>query len=101
MADDLTPPKSDSTSDKELPEWLEEASSDDGSVDDEFDRLRERTALASEMYEEMEEMPAKSSSGGFFSRLTPGQRFIISILILLNVIVIIIGFLVLTGRIVF
>ncbi len=78
MADDLTPPQSDSTSNKELPEWLAEASGDDGSVDDEFDRLRERTALASEMYEEMEEMPAKSSAGSFFSRLTPGQRFIIS-----------------------
>ena len=101
MADDWTPPKSDSVSDKEMPEWLEEASGDDGSADDEFDRLRERTALASEMYEEMEEMPAKSSSDGFFSRLTPGQRFIISILILLNVIVIIIAFLVITGRIIF
>lgn len=100
MADELNP-QSEPASDKEMPEWLEEASSGDSTADDEFDRLRERTALASEMYEEMEEMPARGGSGGFFSRLTPGQRFIISILILLNVVVIIIGFLVITGRIVF
>ncbi|MCA9941709.1 MAG: hypothetical protein KC418_23880 [Anaerolineales bacterium] len=101
MADEFDFLKDENAGNEPLPDWLEEASeSEDGEMEDEFDRLRERTALASEMYEEMEE-PATPRSGGFFSNLTPGQRLIISLLILLNVIIIIVGFLVVTGRLVF
>jgi hypothetical protein len=50
---------------------------------DAFDQLRERTALASEVYEDIE--VRDSRGGGILAAISPGQRLILALLVLLNV----------------
>ncbi len=58
---------------------------------DEFDMLRERTALASEAYDDIDsysysESNVSGRSSGFASMFTAGQRAILAFLFLLNII---------------
>jgi hypothetical protein len=64
---------------------------------DEFDQLRQRSARASSAYEDVEIDEGGGSSGFSLSLLTPGQRLVLAVLLLLNVIVIIIGVLAVAG----
>lgn len=59
---------------------------DDFDEVDELDRLREKSARTSSSFDEMEE----SGSGimGWFNRLTPVQKLIIAVLVLVDVIII-------------
>lgn len=94
--------------DEEGPDWLQDlddiedegegppavAEADD--PDAEFDQLRQRSARASSAYDDVE-LEENGGSGFSLSLLTPGQRLVLAILLLLNVIVIIIGVLAMAG----
>ncbi len=88
----------------ELPSWLEEEmadADDDTTVDDRFERLRQQAVLAADdLYEEVE---ARQGSGraGFFSQLTASQRLVLALLFLLNVIIVAVGILIVTGTLTF
>ncbi len=82
--------------DEEGPDWVQdlEFGSDsglgEGTGDDEFEALRQRSARAGAVYEEMEldEEAAGAKPGRFsLNQFTPGQRLILALLVLLNVIV--------------
>lgn len=67
--------------------------------EDEFDRLRQKTARTSAVYDEMDledELEAEES-GGFFSQISPGQRLILLVLLLLDIVVIAVGFMAVFG----
>ncbi len=67
-------------------------------LDDDFDRLREASARSTDLYDDMEIGAAAGGGiGGFLSRLSPGQRLIIAVLFLLDVLVFGCGLLVVTG----
>lgn len=53
--------------------------------EDEFDLLRERSALASEIYDDFQVEELAASGGGILSMMTPSQRFLLALLFLLNV----------------
>ncbi|HSM56020.1 MAG TPA: hypothetical protein VK879_07695 [Candidatus Sulfomarinibacteraceae bacterium] len=61
--------------------------------EDEFDRLREKTARTSAVYDDMEldDEFEDEEPQGFFSQITPGQRLILLVLLLLDIVVIAIG----------
>ena len=65
--------------------------------DDEFDRLREKTARTSAVYDELEEDEMVVEREGFFASITPIQRLILAVLLLLDIVVIVVGGLVLIG----
>ena len=75
-----------------------EFDSDLGGDGDSFDALREKSARASGVYDDMEfdvDDDASSSGGGFLNSLSPGQRLIVVLLVLVDVIVVGIGFILL------
>ncbi len=110
MADDFTNNFRDSNfGDEEGPDWVQDLDlgSESGAADapgageefDEFEELRQRSARAGTAYEEVDFADDASSQGSAFSlnQFTPGQRMILAILVLLNVIVGGIAILALTG----
>ena len=64
--------------------------------EDEFDRLREKTARTSAVYDEMEyeELEAEETRGGFIGQFSPQQRLILALLLLLDIVAIVVGTLV-------
>jgi len=104
--------------DEELPDWLlgaseltEQASQPAQPVeeappveeiveepfsDDEFDMLRERTARASEVYDGFQAQ-ASTPRSGLLAALSPVQRFIVALLLLLNVVALVVFVMVIGG----
>ncbi len=83
--------------DEEGPDWVQDLEfgsesglgADSGDYD-EFEELRQRSARAGTVYEEMEvdEEAADSRASRFsLNQFTPGQRLLLALLVLLNVIV--------------
>lgn len=70
--------------------------------EDEFDRLRRKSARSETMYDDltMEEEPlAPSDASGFsLSNFTPAQRLILAVLVLLDILAIGFALMVITGR---
>ena len=68
--------------------------------DDELDSLREKSTRASSAYDDLEgEEEPTSSDGGFLSQYTAGQRLILALLLLLDVVALACVILVWTGTI--
>jgi len=70
--------------------------------EDEFDRLRRKSARSETMDDELafdEELPAHSQHSGFsLSNFTSGQRLVLAVLVLLDILAIGFALLVITGR---
>lgn len=98
MTDDFSNNFRDSNfGDEEGPDWVQDlefgsepgpAGSEPGEFD-EFEELRQRSARAGTSYEdvELEEGNAGGSSAFSLNQFTPGQRMVLAVLLLLNVIV--------------
>jgi hypothetical protein len=72
-------------------------------IEDEFDQLRRKSTRGESLDDDLDEDDAffsdESSSSGFsWSNFTPGQRLILAMLVLLNIIIGIVGLLVVTGN---
>jgi len=82
----------DETFDFEEP--IEEVESTDFDFEDEFDRLRQKTARTSAVFDdmEMEEELEYDDERSFLSRISPGQRLVLLLILLLDIVVIAIGF---------
>ena len=82
----------DETFDFEEP--LEEDESTPFDFEDEFDRLRQKTARTSAVFDdmEMEEELEYDDERSFLSRISPGQRLVLLLILLLDIVVIAIGF---------
>lgn len=67
--------------------------------DDEFDRLRQKTARTSAVYDEMDldDELIVEDERGFFDRISPAERLILLVLLLLDIVVIAIGLMALFG----
>lgn len=61
--------------------------------EDEFDRLREKTSRTSAVYDDMdlEDELEEEEPQGFLAQITPVQRLILLVLLLLDIVVIAIG----------
>ncbi len=61
--------------------------------EDEFDRLRQKTARTSAVFDEMEmeEELEYEEQRGFFARISPGQRLVLLLLLLIDIVVIAVG----------
>lgn len=70
-------------------------------MEDELESLREKSAFSTDVYEDMDYDEGSSGLAGFMNQLTPGQRLILAVLLLLDVIAIAIGLLLITGAISF
>ncbi|MDT8306256.1 MAG: hypothetical protein RRC07_09990 [Anaerolineae bacterium] len=82
---------------EEEPEVEEEDSFD---FEDEFDRLREKTARTSAVYDEMEYEELEEEvveQRGFLGQFSPQQRFVLALLLLLDILAIGFGVLVVIG----
>lgn len=55
-------------------------------MDEDLDSLREKSARASTVYDDLEGDEQPESSGGFLSQYSPGQRLILALLLLLDVV---------------
>jgi hypothetical protein len=76
-------------------QWLEELS-----ADDEFESLRQKSARASTIYEDMAAVEAPAAAAGRpRGRFTPLQRVILALLVFLNVIALGVALLIITERI--
>lgn len=105
MADDFSNFDDDSFDD--TPDWLlddegEGVASDtvaEVDDDDEFEQLRQKSARSGSMYEEMEaDNQGQSGSSSFsWSSFSSGQRLVLALLIVLDILAIGFGVLVLTG----
>ena len=77
---------------QETPDWMAFGGDLDEEEDepDEFDRLRQKSARAGSAFDDIaEEDPFQEEQGSsFLQNLTPSQRTILAVLVLLNVIVI-------------
>lgn len=77
-------------------ETVIDAPSDDAPFDfeDEFDRLRQKSSRTSAVFDEMEmeEELEYEDERGFLARISPGQRLILLLILLVDVVVIAIGF---------
>ena len=79
-------------------EFEEEQRDDSFDFEDEFDRLRQKTTRTSAVYDEMEFEELEEEGGeGFLAQISPQQRLILALLLLLDIIVIAIGALVVVG----
>lgn len=76
----------------ELEEDVEESPPFD--FEDEFDRLRQKTARTSAVYDDMEmdDELIVEDERSFFARISPGQRLVLLLVLLLDIVVIAIGF---------
>lgn len=108
MTDDFSSFSDDAFDD--TPDWLLDDDVDTAAPaefadtgDDEFDQLRRKSARTGSMQEEMdvEEEAASQSSGGSFSwsSFSAGQRLVLALLVVLDIIAIAFGVMVLTGNI--
>lgn len=105
MADDFINNFRNDFGNEEGPDWIQDLAGDDGDMaepaageSDDFDRLRQQSARASSASGGMTLEEERSSGGGFsLNQFTPGQRMILAILVLLNVIVGGVAILALTG----
>lgn len=102
MADDFS--NFDDDSFDETPDWL--IDDDDtasgailGDDDDEFEQLRQKSARSGSMYDDMEADEARQSGGSSFSwsSFSSGQRLVLALLIVLDIVAIGFGVLVVTG----
>lgn len=86
---------------EDLPEWIGDMDADDvddfeaGDGDDDFDQLRRKSARTGAAYDEMTLDDDGDGGGISLSQVSPPQRLILAILLLLNVIVITAGVLLL------
>lgn len=77
---------------------FEEAAEEDESTpfdfEDEFDRLRQKTARTSAVFDdmEMEEELEYEEERSFLGRISPGQRLVLLLILLLDIVVIAVGF---------
>ncbi len=79
-------------------EFEEEQRDDSFDFEDEFDRLRQKTTRTSAVYDEMEFEELEEEGGeGFFAQISPQQRLILALLLLLDIIVVAIGALAVVG----
>ena len=79
-------------------DFEEEQRDDSFDFEDEFDRLREKTTRTSAVYDDMEFEELEEEGGeGFFAQISPQQRLILALLLLLDIVVIAIGALVVVG----
>lgn len=79
-------------------EFEEEQGDDSFDFEDEFDRLRQKTTRTSAVYDDMEFEELEEEEGeGFFAQISPQQRLILALLLLLDIVVIAIGALVVVG----
>jgi hypothetical protein len=62
---------------------------------DEFDDLREKSMRGNQLYNDVEGVD--EGGGGFLAQFTPGQRLILALLLLANVVVIVLVLLSLAG----
>jgi hypothetical protein len=88
----------------EIPDWEQQLGEVEETEDeDDIDRLRRRTVRTGAAYDDMSAdetaVVMSTQSGGLISSFTPAQRLILAILLLLNIIVIGLGVLAVTGRI--
>jgi hypothetical protein len=76
----------------EIEENVEESPPFD--FEDEFDRLRQKTARTSAVYDDMEmdDELIVEDERGFFARISPGQRLVLLLVLLLDIVVIAVGF---------
>lgn len=102
MADDFSNFDDDSFDD--TPDWLideeeDTASGAGGNDDDQFEQLRQKSARSGSMYDEMEADGAEPSSGSSFawSSFSSGQRLVLALLIVLDIVAIGFGVLVVAG----
>ena len=102
MADDFSSFDDDSFDD--TPDWLmdeEDAPSDGGSDDDDqFEQLRQKSARSGSMYDEMETDGEGQNGGGSsfsWSNFSSGQRVVLALLIVVDILAIGFGVLVVTG----
>ncbi len=84
--DDDLPEWLDDIADEEIESFAEEVPAEEEEEDD-FDQLRRKSARTSATYEEME-LDDESESGLSIRQLSPVQRLLLAILLLLNVVVI-------------
>jgi hypothetical protein len=73
-------------------------------MEDEFESLRKKSTRSSTIYEEMEADDGRGGSSSFtefIGNLSPGQRFLLSLLLFLNILALGFGCLVITGIISF
>jgi hypothetical protein len=78
-------------------DFEEEAEEDTFDFEDEFDRLREKTARTSAVYDDMEFEELEEEVAverGFLGQFSPQQRFILAVLLLLDIVAIGVGVLV-------
>lgn len=101
MADDFSSFDDDSFDD--TPDWLmdeDDTPSDGGSEDDQFEQLRQKSARSGSMYDEMEtdgEGQSSGSSSFSWSSFSSGQRVVLALLIVLDILAIGFGVLVVAG----
>ncbi|MBE2221046.1 MAG: hypothetical protein IAF02_05870 [Anaerolineae bacterium] len=104
MADDFSSFDDDSFDD--TPDWLldgeEGQAPNTGAAvdnDDEFEQLRQKSARSGSMYDDMETDNQGQSSGSSFSwsSFSSGQRLVLALLIVLDILAIGFGVLVMTG----
>jgi hypothetical protein len=76
----------------ELEEDIEESPPFD--FEDEFDRLRQKTARTSAVYDDMEmdDELIVEDERSFFEQISPGQRLVLLLVLLLDIVVIAVGF---------
>ena len=108
MTDEFDFLTDDDDEDGELPDWLSDFGSedddelgfeDDEPTGDEFDMLRERTARASEAYDDIDDADEGGGLQGFMGALSSGQRTILALLVLMNIVAFICGAFVFTGMV--
>jgi hypothetical protein len=78
----------------DLPDWIEETEPEGADIfdeEDEFDQLRVKSARTGSTYDEMDLADEGRSEGLSLSHLTPPQRVILAVLLLLDVVVIVVG----------
>jgi hypothetical protein len=88
--------------DDDLPEWIGDTEPEDEAEaafdeEDDFDQLRRKSARASATYDDIETDVDDEGEGISLSHLSPSQRLVLAVLLLLNVIVITVGILLFTG----
>lgn len=107
MADDFSSFNDDSFDD--TPDWLEDG--DDGALasaggrgsvgdEDEFEQLRQKTTRTGSMYDEMETDSSGQSGGGSsfaWSNFSSGQRLVLALLIVVDILAIGFGVMVIAG----
>ena len=69
-------------------------------MDDELDSLREKSTRASSVYDDLEgDEETTSEGGGFLSQFTGGQRLIVALLLLIDIVAFACVILVWTGTV--